>query len=51
MNQDYFKQNEAAINARIVKPIEENQPQVLGQDAAPTSPDNVSQSSVETSKT
>ena len=50
VNQDYFKQNEAAINSHIVKPIEENQPQVLGQDAAPTSPDNVLQSSTETSK-
>ena len=43
VNQDYFKQNEAAINSCIVKPIEENQPKVLGQDASPTSPDNVSQ--------
>ena len=33
VNQDYFKQNEAAINSYIVKPIEEIQPQVLGQDA------------------
>ena len=31
VNQDYFKQNKAAINSRIVKPIEEIQPQ--GQDA------------------
>ena len=46
VNQDYFKQYRAAINSSIVKPIEENQPQ----DAAPTSPDNVSQSSMETSK-
>ena len=50
VNQDYFKQNEAAINSCIVEPIEENQPQVLGQDASPTSPDNVSQSPTETSK-
>ena len=47
VNKDYFKQNKAAINSRIVKPIEENQPQV----SAPTSADNVSQSSIETSKT
>ena len=47
VNQDYFEQNEVAINSRIVKPIEENQPQ----DATPTSVDNVSQSSMETSKT
>ena len=33
VNQDYFKQNEAAINSGIAKPIEEIQPQVLGQDA------------------
>ena len=50
VNQDYFKQNEAAINSRIVKPIEQIQPQVLGQDAVRTSPDNVSQSSMENSK-
>ena len=31
VNQDYFKQNEAAINSHIVNPIEEIQPQ--GQDA------------------
>ena len=50
VNEDYFKQNEAAINSRIVKPIEEIQPPVLGQDAVRTSPDNVSQSSTENSK-
>ena len=48
LNQDYFKQNEAAINSHIVKPIEEIPPQ--GQDAVRTSPDNVSQSSTENSK-
>ena len=48
VNQDYFKQNEAAINSRIVKPIEEIPPQ--GQDAVQTSPDNVSQSSTKYSK-
>ena len=50
VKQDYFKQNEAAINSHIVKPIEGNQPQVLGQEESPTSPNNVSQSSTETSK-
>ena len=48
VNQDYFKQKEAAINSRIVKPIEEIPPQ--DQDAVRTSPDNVSQSSMENSK-
>ena len=47
VNKDYFKQNKAAINSRIVKPIQENQPQI----PATTSADNVSQSSIETSKT
>ena len=51
VKQDYIKQNEAAINSCIVKPIEEIQPQVLGQDVVWTSPDNVSQSSTENSKT
>ena len=49
VNQDYFKQNKAAINSCIVKPIEEIPPQ--GQDVVQTSPDNVSQSSTENSKT
>ena len=49
VNQDYFKQNKAAINSCIVKPIEEIPPQ--GQDAVLTSPDHVSQSSTENSKT
>ena len=47
VNKEYFKQNEAAIKSRIVMPIEENQDHV----AAPTSVDNVSQSSMENSKT
>ena len=47
VNQDYCKQNKGAINSCIVKPIEENQPQ----EASPTSQDNVSQSSMDTSKT
>ena len=47
VNKEYFKQNEAAIKSRIVMPIEENQEHV----AAPTSADNVSQSSMENSKT
>ena len=47
VNKDYIKQNKAAINSRIVKPIQENRPQLQ----APTSADNVSQSSIETSKT
>ena len=42
VSQDYFKQNEAAINSCIVKPFEEIPPQ--GQDAVRTSPDNVLQS-------
>ena len=47
VNKEYFKQNEAAIKSQIVMPIEENQDHV----AAPTSGDNVSQSSMENSKT
>ena len=46
VNKEYFKQNEAAIKSRIVMPIEENQEHV----AAPTSADNVSQSSMENFK-
>ena len=48
VNQDYFRKNEAAINSCIVKPIEEIPPQ--GQDAVQTSPDHVSQASMENSK-
>ena len=47
VNKEYFRQNEAAIKSGIVMPIEENQEHV----AAPTSADNVSQSSMENSKT
>ena len=47
VNRDYFKQNKAAIKSHIAMPIKENQDQV----AALTLADNVSQSSMEYSKT
>ena len=47
VKEDYFKQNKAAIFAHTVKPIEEIQLEVT----PTTSSDNVSQSSMETSKT